>query len=597
MSASGAGWACSNVGNVSATCTRPALATGATAPAITVTVTAPAQAGSLTNSASVASTTADPVPGNNSSSVTTGVTASADLAITKTGPATVVAGSSVSYSLTVTNNGPSDAANLTVTDTLPAGITFVSGSGGGWACSNVGNVSVTCTRAALVAGATAPVITVVVTAPAQAASLTNTASVASTTADPNAADNTATASTTVTASADLAITKTGPATVVAGSLVSYSLVVSNNGPSDAANLSVTDTLPAGVTFVSATGTGWACTNVGNVSATCTRPALATGTTAPTITVVVTAPAQGATLTDTATVSSATSDPVAGNNTSTASTTVTPSADLAITKTGPATVVAGASVAYSLVVVNNGPSDAANLSVTDALPAGVTFVSATGTGWACSNVGNVSVTCTTAALVTGATAPTITVTVTAPAQGATLTDTATVSSATSDPVAGNNTSTASTTVTPSADLAITKTGPATVVAGGSVAYSLVVVNNGPSDAASLTVTDTLPAGITFVSRVRWRVGVLERRERVRHLHAGGPGHRRDRADHHGHRDRAGAGSCTHRHRHRVVDDRRPERRQQHLDPRPPPSRLSLTWRSPRPARRRWWRPARWPTRSR
>ena len=106
---------------------------------------------------------------------------------------------------------------------------------------------------------------------------------------------------------------------------------------------MTDTLPAGVTFVSATGTGWTCTNAGNVSATCTRPALATGTTAPAITVTVTAPAFGTTLTDTAVVSSTTPDPNAANNTSTVTTTVGPVADLAITKSGPATVVAGAGV--------------------------------------------------------------------------------------------------------------------------------------------------------------------------------------------------------------------------------------------------------------
>ena len=62
--------------------------------------------------------------------------------------------------------------------------------------------------------------------------------------------------------------------------MAYSLVVVDNGPSDAAGLSVTDTLPAGVTFVSASGTGWTCTNTGNVSVTCTRPTLATGATRP-----------------------------------------------------------------------------------------------------------------------------------------------------------------------------------------------------------------------------------------------------------------------------------------------------------------------------
>src|SRR5256886_2770289 len=273
------------------------------------------------------------MPANNTPTAVTTVTASADLAITKSGPATVVAGGGVSYALVVVTDGPSDAANLSVADTLPAGVTFVSATGAGWTCTNVGNVSVTCTRPALVAGATAPTITVVVTAPNQAGSLSNTASVSSTTADPTPANNTSVAVTTVTASADLAITKSGPATVVAGGGVSYALVVVNNGPSDAANLSVADTLPAGVTLVSATGPGWTCTNVGNVSVTCTRPALATGATAPTITVVVTAPNQAGSLSNTASVSSTTADPTPANNTSVAVTTVTASADLAITKSG------------------------------------------------------------------------------------------------------------------------------------------------------------------------------------------------------------------------------------------------------------------------
>ena len=498
VSATGTGWACGNAGNVSVTCTRPALAAGTTAPAVTVTVTAPAQATTLTNTATVASTTSDPDLTNNTSSVTTGVSALADLALSKTGPASVVAGTAVAYQLVVTDLGPSDAANVSVTDTLPAGVTFVSATGTGWACSNAGNVTVTCTRASVAAGATAPAITVTVTAPAQAAVLTNTAAVTSTTADPDVTNNTAGTTTTVTASADLGIVKTGPATVVAAGSVGYQLTVGNSGPSDAASVTVTDTLPAGVTFVSASGTGWACSNTGNVSVTCTRATIAAGTTAPVITLVVTAPAQGTVLSNTATVSSTTADPDPTDNTATATTTVTASADLSITKTGPATVVAAGSVAYTLTVANAGPSDATAVSVTDTLPAGVTFVSAAGTGWACSNAGNVSVTCTLPTLATGTSAPVITVTVTAPAQAATLTDTATVTSATADPDPANDTDSATTGVTASADLAITKTGPATVVAGSSATYQLSVTDNGPSDAASVSVTDTLPAAVTFVS---------------------------------------------------------------------------------------------------
>ena len=131
------------------------------------------------------------------------------------------------------------------------------------------------------------------------------------------------------------------------------------------------------------------------------------------------------------------------------------------------------------------------------------------------------TCTRPTLATGTSAPSITVTVTAPGQGVTLSDTATVTSATTDPVPANNSSSASTTVTPSADLAITKTGPATVVAGGSVAYSLVVVNNGPSDASALSMTDTLPAGVTFVCATGHRLGLLERRQRLGDLHPARP----------------------------------------------------------------------------
>ncbi len=335
--------------------------------------------------------------------------------------------------------------------------------------------------------------------------------------------------------------------------MAYSLVVVNNGPSDAANLSVTDTLPAGVTFVSASGAGWTCTNVGNVSVTCTRPTLATGATAPTITVTVTAPAQAAALTNTATVTSATADPNAANNTSTAITTVTASADLAITKSGPATVVAAGSVSYSLVVVNNGPSDAANLSVADTLPAGVTFVSASGAGWACSNVGNVSATCTRAALAAGATAPTITIVVTAPTQAGSLSNTASVASTTADPVPANNTSTVVTTVTASADLAMTKLGPPTVTAGGSVAYSLVVVNNGPVGRGE-PVGRGHPAGRGDVRvGVGGGVGVLERGERVRDVHPAGPCRGGDGADDHGGGDRPGAGDHLDQHGERGQHD--------------------------------------------
>ena len=312
--------------------------------------------------------------------------------------------------------------------------------------------------------------------------------------------------------------------------------MTDNGPSDAVAVSVTDTLPAGVTFVSAAGTGWACSNTGNVSVTCTRPGVAAGTTAPPISVVVTAPVANGTLTNVADVSSATPDPDPTNDSASLSTDVGPAADVSITKTGPATAAPGSTLTYSLTVSNAGPSDATAVSVTDTLPAGVTFVSATGTGWGCSSTGNVSVTCTRPTIVAGATAPVVTVAVAAPMHAATLLDTATAANAVLDPDLGNNTATATTTVGAVADVSLVKTGPASVTVGGQVAYHLTVHNAGPDAAADLSVVDALPAGVTLRVGGRQRLGLHAQRQRLRDVHQSVAGERELRAGGHdrGHR---------------------------------------------------------------
>ena len=501
VSASGTGWTCGQAAGV-VTCTRASLALGA-APAITVNVTAPASAGSLVNTATVSAATTDPDLTNNTDQITTTVTAVADLSLTKTGPATVAAGGAVAYQLAVSNGGPSAATTVSVSDTLPPGVGFVSASGTGWTCGEAAGV-VTCTRPSIGAGNTAPTVTINVTAPAAAGSLVNTATVSAATTDPDLTNNTDQTTTTVTALADLAITKTGPATVAAGGGVTYQLAVSNGGPSSATSVSVSDTLPAGVSFVSASGGGWTCGEAAGV-VTCTRPSLTVGS-APTITVNVTAPAAAGSLVNNATVSAATADPNLSNNTDQLITTVTAVADLSLTKTGPATIGAGGAIAYQLAVSNSGPSAATTVSVSDTLPAGVSFVSASGTGWTCGEAAGV-VTCTRPSIGAGNTAPTITVNVTAPAATGSLVNTATASAATTDPDLTNNTDQITTTVTAVADLAITKTGPGTVTAAGGVSYSVAVVNGGPSTATSVSVSDTLPAGVSFVSAsgIGWTCG--------------------------------------------------------------------------------------------
>lgn len=120
---------------------------------------------------------------------------STDLSITKNTAAPVAfGGNPITYTLAVSNLGTSPANTVSVSDTLPAGSTFVSASGTGWTCNNVAGV-VTCTVATLPVGA-APVISLTITAPpvATAGTLSNTATVSSATTDTNPANNSSTKS-------------------------------------------------------------------------------------------------------------------------------------------------------------------------------------------------------------------------------------------------------------------------------------------------------------------------------------------------------------------------------------------------------------------
>src|SRR5205814_2126914 len=138
---------CGAVGQV-VTCTNAAgLATGG-ASAITLTVAVgPAAAPNVTNSASVSGPVSDPNPADNTSTDPTAVSPVADLSIAKSHTGSFTVGQNGVYTLTVSNAGPSPSGALTVTDTLPAGLTFVSYTALFRACGAVGQV-VTCTNAA-----------------------------------------------------------------------------------------------------------------------------------------------------------------------------------------------------------------------------------------------------------------------------------------------------------------------------------------------------------------------------------------------------------------------------------------------------------------
>src|SRR4051812_39271735 len=227
-----------------------------------------AGADKITNQVSVTSPTTDPDAADRTATEKTSVATSADLSITKSdSPDPVNAGDFLVYTLTVTNDGPSDAQNVQVNDTLPAelasGATFCTGA----ACNPTGGSTWTGSYSI---GTMAPgTFTIKVRAKVKADTaagadkITNQVSVTSPTTDPDAADRTATEKTSVATSADLSITKSdSPDPVNAGDYLVYTLTVTNDGPSDAQNVQVNDTLPAELASGATFCTGAACNPVG-----------------------------------------------------------------------------------------------------------------------------------------------------------------------------------------------------------------------------------------------------------------------------------------------------------------------------------------------
>ena len=339
----------------------------------------------ITNTATVATTSDETDVDNNSATATTTVAASADLAVTKTdSPDPVLAGHTVTYMITVTNNGPSDAQGVTVDDPLPAGTSFVDATPSQGSC----DATVSCTLGTINSGDSATVELVVQVDPSVSAGtvLTNTATTTSDAADPTPADNSATATTTVETAADLSVTKTdAPDPARRRAPISPTIGVSNGGLTDADDINLSDTLPAATTFVSLsqdTGPPFTCATPapgagGTVD--CDVPVMAGGASATFTLVVHVDPsvAAGAVISNTATASTTTRESSPDNNSATATTTVAASADLSITKTdGQTTVVPGTDHTYTITVTNNGPSTVTGATVSDLLPAGTTFVSAT-----------------------------------------------------------------------------------------------------------------------------------------------------------------------------------------------------------------------------
>jgi len=297
-------------------------------------------------------------------------------------PDPVLAGGNLAYTITVSNEGPASAANATLTDTLPAGTTFISLTApGGWSCTTpaVGAAgTVNCTNAAAPVGSDIFTLVVAVAAgTANGSTISNTATISTTTTDPDPNDNVATAVTAVATQADLSVLKSdAPDPVLPGASLTYGITVVNSGPSNAASVALNDVLPAGVVFASLTAPGgWSCTtpSVGaSGTVGCSHPSLPPGSAIFTLVVTVSSGlAGGSTITNTATIAAATADPNPANNVASAVTAVRTPAALSATKTVGGTFVPGGGVVYTITLSNAGPGnqgDNAGNEFTDVLPA-------------------------------------------------------------------------------------------------------------------------------------------------------------------------------------------------------------------------------------
>jgi uncharacterized repeat protein (TIGR01451 family) len=168
-------------------------------------------------------------------------------------PGPVVVGSVLTYTITVRNNGPAAATNVTMIDDLPDGVAIGTPSSSRGSARRDGR-RVTALIGTLASGETATV-TIPVT-PGSAATLGNTASVSAAESDPNTSNNSATVQSTVVApdapNADLSVAVVAdPNPVAQGRNVAYTVVVRNAGPGNATGVTLTNTLPVGATFVSA----------------------------------------------------------------------------------------------------------------------------------------------------------------------------------------------------------------------------------------------------------------------------------------------------------------------------------------------------------
>jgi uncharacterized repeat protein (TIGR01451 family) len=443
---------------------------------------------------------------------------SADLALTKTvNNATPAAGGTVIFTLTVTNNGPNNATGVVVNDFLPNGLTYVSDDGAGAYNSGTGLWTIPGT---INNGSS---VTLHITATADSTEgIENVAEITSATPlDPNPANNRAIAALRAPRSADLHMTfGANVATVNPGGSIIYTLTVKNNGQDPAYSVNVQEAFPLfpalnPVSFTASQGVYVPATGLWNLAS------LPVGNTA-TLTFTVTAPNFAGSLVNNASAvslkmrrPSKAADPNPADNSASVTVQVVSPATITATKTVAGTFRVGQTVTYTVVLSNSSgfaQQDNPGHEFTDALPAGLTLVSATATAGTAATAGN-TVNWDGVVPANGSVTITITATINTGTAGTTISNQGTANydadgngtneatSLTDDPGVAGATNPTSFLVLSPATITATKTVAGTFSGGQTVTYTVVLSNSAgfaQQDNPGHEFTDALPAGLTLVS---------------------------------------------------------------------------------------------------
>lgn len=443
------------------------------------------QAGFQTNIVNVSSELPDPFPQDNVDAVTVTVMPSADVMVTKTANNTSPYYlEEVTFYIMVTNLGPDNATVVRVVDTLPSGLVYLAhqaSAGVYFPEFNVWTVPV------LSPGASETLnLTVLVNA---TGTLVNTVSVTSAEYDPDLTNNFASEVMNGEEIADIAVQKTVLVTPINnGQTTNFTVTVTNNGPSGATGVVVTDFLPAGLLIVSSTVTQGlfdSLTGVWDVGS------LANGSSA-VLTLEVLANAVGVFI-NYVNASAYQYDPILSNNNATALLTVNPSADVAVTKTvSNSTPNYGDVIVFYITVTNNGPDNATGVTLTESPPAGLVHISHVASQGVCDPLACLWVV---GSLASGSSA-TLNVTLLVNATGEFVNRVQVVASE-FDPYPENNTANVTANVPPAADIVVEKVANVTSANyNDTVTFTVTVRNLGPDTAMNVVVSDVLPVGLVY-----------------------------------------------------------------------------------------------------